>query len=197
MSTRQAFPVHTIHSDASLREAAQRLRERAVGALIVTDKKDKALGIVTDRDLTVRAVARGYDQDSTPVDRVMSAPLFSVNAGTEPEEIAAEMRKLGVRRMPILDGEKATEVLALDDVIAHLADRLSDLAATVQAPLAVADESAGQAGGESLLDHIEESFTAIRQRAAGAAWRAEAAFFDELDRTRARLKGLLTEHGDS
>lgn len=193
MSLQQSNPVQTISSRETLRAAARQLEQHRVGSLVVTDDQGQALGMVTDRDLVVRGVARGYDQDATPVEKVMSAPLFSADAGAEPEEVADLMRKLGVRRVPVLEEGKAVELLALDDVVVHLAERFSELAMAVQAPACGSD--AEQADQHGLLEHIEESFAAIRQRAAGVAWRAEAAFFDELDHARQSLRQMVTGGG--
>jgi CBS domain-containing protein len=96
--------VESVRPDASLKEAAAKMADLDVGAIPVCDG-DRLVGMLTDRDIAVRAVARGSDP-STPVREVMSSTVrFAFD--DEPVERALEtMKQRKIRRLPILDRER-------------------------------------------------------------------------------------------
>ncbi len=97
--------VEVIAPDASLYEAARRMRDLDVGSLPVCDGK-RLVGMLTDRDLTVRAVADGRDPKTAPVSESMTPDIafcFEDQTATEAESLMAEKQ---IRRLPVLDREK-------------------------------------------------------------------------------------------
>ena len=70
--------VHTADPVETLRAAGRRMRDHAVGCLVVVDRKGAPTGIVTDRDLMLRCVAEGDAADAVSVAQAMSAPVVSV-----------------------------------------------------------------------------------------------------------------------
>ncbi|KFN45706.1 CBS domain-containing protein [Arenimonas composti] len=93
--------VHVVNCETTLRQAAELMRRADIGSLPVS-RDGQLVGMVTDRDIVVRAVAEGWDLDS-PVSRVMSGDLKVCRAGQTVEEVAAHMAGLGVRRLPVVD----------------------------------------------------------------------------------------------
>ncbi len=105
----------TLDRDASLVEAARVMRDRGIGDVIVVEGDD-AEGIVTDRDIVIRAVAEGADPNTTRLGQVVSGDLTSV-APDDPVERAIElMREKAVRRLPVLEGGKPVGVVSLGDL---------------------------------------------------------------------------------
>ncbi|HWL90705.1 MAG TPA: CBS domain-containing protein [Actinomycetota bacterium] len=105
----------TLDRDASLVEAARVMRDRGIGDVIVVEGDD-AEGIVTDRDIVIRAVAEGVDPNTTRLGQVVTADLASV-APDDPVERAIElMREKAVRRLPVLDGGKPVGMISLGDL---------------------------------------------------------------------------------
>ena len=119
---------------ATANEAARLLRSTHVGALVVEDH-DRAIGIVTDRDLSLRVLGRGLVPGRVSLSQVMTTDVAVLHeTGTEGD--AAElMRELAVRRIPIVDRfEKPIGIVTLDDLL--LAGVSFDIvAAIVQAQL--------------------------------------------------------------
>jgi CBS domain-containing protein len=105
--------------------------------LIVTefgDEDREPIGIVTDRDIVVEAMAKGVDPEEVTVGDVMSEhPLTA----SEEDDVAAtleSMREQGVRRVPVMDAQsKLVGILALDDLLQVIAGCMSDVAAIVGA----------------------------------------------------------------
>ena len=97
--------VEVVGPDATVREAAQKMKALDVGPLPVCDGV-RLLGMVTDRDLTVRAAAEGKDPNATPVRDVMTAGVEYCFADDDVREAAGVMAAKQVRRLPVLDRAK-------------------------------------------------------------------------------------------
>jgi CBS domain-containing protein len=97
--------VVTVRPDASVREAARMMDDLNVGALPVCDGR-RLVGIVTDRDITVRATADGMRPDRTPVHAVMTDDVCWCFEDDAVEAIEHEMARRQIRRMPVVDAEK-------------------------------------------------------------------------------------------
>ncbi|MBI3181078.1 MAG: CBS domain-containing protein [Myxococcales bacterium] len=126
-------PVATVLPSQTVLEAAQRMQQAHVGAVVVVDEANKPIGILTDRDIVCRVVAERRDPLGTPIRAVMSAPVAIARAEDLIEEAAFTMRQKGVRRLPIVSADgKAVGVVALDDLVVLLAAELGQAAAAVR-----------------------------------------------------------------
>lgn len=94
--------VAVIGPDASLREAARKMDELNVGALPVLDGQ-RLVGVITDRDITVRATAAGEPPQTTRVDEIMTEDVRWCTPDEPIEAVVEAMGALQVRRMPVLD----------------------------------------------------------------------------------------------
>lgn len=114
--------VETAAPDATIAEVARRMRDLDVGSLPVTDG-NRLLGIVTDRDLSVRATAAAKDPNATKVREVMSPELAWI-FDDEPADAAARvMRERQIRRLPVLDrSDRLVGMVALADLATDLGD---------------------------------------------------------------------------
>jgi CBS domain-containing protein len=108
---------------APIREAARRMRERDVGDVLVLDG-EQVCGVVTDRDIVVRAVAEGLDMETTRIDYVCSHAVVSLSPEDSIETATRVMREHSLRRIPVLDKGRAVGILSLGDLaIESLGDR--------------------------------------------------------------------------
>ena len=115
----------TCEATASLEDVARAMRDNDIGAIVVTDD-EKLAGLVTDRDIVVRAVAEGREP-GTPVRDAVSPNVVSVTPD-EPVERAIEiMREHAVRRIPVVRDGRPVGVVAIGD-LAIERDELSVLA---------------------------------------------------------------------
>lgn len=121
-----------IAPDKTMRDAAEIMERSGVGALAVVDG-DALVGIVTDRDLVRRGLARGLDLDAR-VDGMMSSPVVTIDADADLRTAYALFRSNAVRRLAIVDGTgRFTGMVAIDDLLINLAADLSDLVRPVTA----------------------------------------------------------------
>src|ERR1044071_6339775 len=91
--------------ETSVRDAARLMEEEDVGSLPVVDQSTRLVGIVTDRDITVRGVGRGSDPESTQVGEVASTDVVVLSPEHDLDEALAVMAREQVRRLPIVGGE--------------------------------------------------------------------------------------------
>lgn len=117
--------VATIHADAGVVDAALQMREGHVGDLVVTETRggrECPIGMITDRDIVIEVVAAGVAPESLKVADVMSRDVVTVQEDNGIEFALREMRRKGLRRLPVIDGKRALiGILTVDDVLEHVA----------------------------------------------------------------------------
>ena len=117
--------VETIRPDTTVREAAERMRSMDVGSLPVCDGRN-LLGMVTDRDITIRITAEGRDAATTPVKAAMTPDVSFVFEDQDVQDAARIMREQQIRRLPVLSRDKQlVGIVALGDIAQTGNDRLS------------------------------------------------------------------------
>jgi CBS domain-containing protein len=119
-------PPVVIAPEATVQEAAVRMEEDAVGTVLVAEE-GVLRGIVTDRDLAVRAIAHGRDPEETAVRELMSAPVVTVEVTDDVDVVYHRFRRSAIRRLPVLDGDQLVGVLSLDDLLMDVFQRMADL----------------------------------------------------------------------
>ncbi|WP_219420360.1 CBS domain-containing protein [Pseudonocardia nigra] len=119
-----------VSADMTISEAARRMRAVDTGDVVVLDG-DRLAGILTDRDIVVRAVAEDKD-GSTPVREVCSgAGLATVTPDTTVGQAAELMRSKAVRRLPVVDGDRVVGIVSIGDLAVEHdeASALADISA--------------------------------------------------------------------
>ena len=97
--------VEVIRPDDTLHTAGQMMADLDTGALPVGEN-DRLVGMITDRDITVRAVARGCDPDKTCVRDVMSQQIRYCFEDEDTTEVGRKMGEWQIRRLPVLNRDK-------------------------------------------------------------------------------------------
>ncbi|GAA3742015.1 CBS domain-containing protein [Spinactinospora alkalitolerans] len=107
--------VETVRPQMTVREAAALMRDQGIGDVIVAEG-DTLLGVATDRDIVVRAVADGKDTGTEPVESVCSSRLTVIGPDADLEEAARVMREGSVRRLPVVENDRLTGIVAIGDL---------------------------------------------------------------------------------
>jgi len=107
--------VVTAAPETSASEAAQQMRDRNVGCVVIVEPDGLPIAMVTDRDLATRVLADAADPDG-PIGERMSRPLVSGDPDMELEEAAALMVQHRVRRLPVVEAGELTGIVTLDDI---------------------------------------------------------------------------------
>lgn len=129
--------VITVRRFDELTAAARLMREKHIGYLVVVEPDvatggERPVGVLTDRDIVVTVVAGGAGPAALRVGDVMTQQPVTVTAA-EPIGAALKiMRRVGVRRLPVVGppGDLAG-IVSLDDIVNHLADELQDVAGSI------------------------------------------------------------------
>ena len=91
------------------------MRDYNIGDVLVTGGAGELTGIVTDRDLVIRCLADGVNADAT-VDRACSSRLTAIRADSSVDDAAQLMRERSLRRLPVVDGDRAVGIVSLGDL---------------------------------------------------------------------------------
>ena len=109
--------IETIAPQASLAEAAKKMASQDIGSLPVCADPRRVVGIITDRDITVRAVARGMDPNETRVEEVMTRDVLSCSSDADVEHACELMERRQVRRLLVTgDDETPVGIVSLGDI---------------------------------------------------------------------------------
>lgn len=124
----------TIGPEETLEAAARRMKDRGVGALVVCED-DRVAGMITDRDIVVRAVAAGLDPLQATVRTAMTAHVVECLDDEDLEAAALRMEHGMVRRVVVVDAERRPEgMLSVDDVALKSAALAGEILERVRAP---------------------------------------------------------------
>ena len=107
--------VETVRADQTVQDAAKFMLIADAGSIPVTDG-DRLIGMITDRDIAVRGIAKGNGPE-TPVREVMTEDLIVARTDDDIEEVARKMSAAQVRRLPVIDNEeRLCGIISLGDL---------------------------------------------------------------------------------
>lgn len=122
----------TLSADSTVADAAREMRRADVGPIVVLDEK-KVFGIVTDRDIVVRAIAEGKDPGSTRLRAICTEDLATLEPDSPLGAAISLMEQKAVRRVPVLENGRPVGIVSLGD-LAIERDPRSVLGKISQAP---------------------------------------------------------------
>src|SRR4051794_35648006 len=107
--------VQTIRPDEPVQQAASFMLSADAGSIPVTDG-DRLIGMITDRDIAVRGIAKGYGPD-TPVRELMTDEVICAREDDDVDDVATKMSEAQVRRLPVIDrDERLCGIVSLGDL---------------------------------------------------------------------------------
>ncbi len=105
-----------VHPETTVKDCAKVMSENHIGCTPVCDTDNHLVGIVTDRDIVLRAVASDKDICKTPISDIMTCNAFSCNCNSEIDEAEKVMSAEQIRRIPIVENNKVIGILTLGDL---------------------------------------------------------------------------------
>ena len=105
----------TVKVDDTVKDAAQVMRDSDIGDVIVVED-GQVTGIVTDRDIAVRAVAEGRDADSTAVSEICTTGIKSIEPDASVDDALRTMREDDIRRLPVVKNGRPVGIVSLGDL---------------------------------------------------------------------------------
>lgn len=111
--------VVTCSVDEMLPDAAAKMQSENIGCCPVLDQ-ERLVGMLTDRDIAIRAVAKGFDLNSTTVGEIMTTSIVTGSPWMSLENACRVLSDNQIRRLPILDGERLVGIVSLADLAIDL-----------------------------------------------------------------------------
>lgn len=123
--------VEVIRPESTVEEAARKLKEFDIGSMPVCDGQ-RLVGMITDRDITIRLAAEGRDPATVPVKRIMTPDVVWCFEDQSVEEAGRMMKENHIRRLPVISHDRRlTGILTLGD-LAVRTDALQEVGETLQ-----------------------------------------------------------------
>jgi len=113
--------VCTVSKEESILNASRKMIECGVGSVVVLEES-KPVGIVTERDIIVKVVSRNKVPSEVLVEEVMNYPLITVTPETSAREAGRIMLKRGIRRLPVVNGDKLVGIITDTDLLSYSID---------------------------------------------------------------------------
>ena len=124
----------SIGKSVSVVEAARLMREQDIGSLPITDD-EKLVGMITDRDITMRVVAEAADPKMTSVEEVYSQDLISVEPDNDLGEALRLMARHQIRRLPVVENGRLVGIVAQADIaLREIEKATGELVEAISAP---------------------------------------------------------------
>jgi len=105
-----------LRGSSTIMEAARAMRDFKIGDVIIVDETNQVRGIVTDRDLVVKAVAAGSDASKITIESVCTKDVTALTPTQTTDDAVKMMREKAIRRLPVVDGKNLVGVVSLGDL---------------------------------------------------------------------------------
>ena len=139
-------PVVTIHENAPANQVAELMDKHGLGCIIVSSKERKPIGIITERDLVRRVLAKNVIPDSFKAKEVMTSPLITIEPDEKISEAARRMSRLNIRRLGVIYKGQLVGVLSSKDLLSVM----PELIEIIQEQALIEGENRAQEAEEKL-----------------------------------------------
>jgi CBS domain-containing protein len=117
--------LETVNQSSTAQEAAKRMRDKRVSSLVVIDKKEAPIGIVTERDLVRQVCSKDINSNTIIIHHIMSSPVVTIDVNASIEEAAEKMIQKKVRHLLIVDEKRLNGIISPSDFITYLRENLN------------------------------------------------------------------------
>jgi|RhiMetdeSRZDD1v2_1073273.scaffolds.fasta_scaffold363409_2 CBS domain-containing protein len=114
-----------IHPSSNAQDAAKRMRDKKVSSLVVIEKGDTPVGIVTERDLVRHVCSKDISSDSVLIQEIMSSPMVTIDVNASIEQAADKMIQNKVRHLLIVDKDRIHGMITPSDFTIYLRENLN------------------------------------------------------------------------
>jgi signal-transduction protein with cAMP-binding, CBS, and nucleotidyltransferase domain len=129
--------IETIGLEETAQMAAKRMKDKNVSSLVVVDRNDQAIGIVTERDLVREVCIQDASSSEFIIQHIMSSPIVTIDPNSSIETAASVMLQNKVRHLVVVNGSKTTGIITSSNFINYLNGQLdlNDVNARILAAL--------------------------------------------------------------
>jgi CBS domain-containing protein len=111
-----------VGENETLLDAAKRMADRGFGSMPICGEDNRLKGVLTDRDIVVKALAQGRDPGSTRAGELGEGKPVTIGADDSIQEALKTMAQYKVRRLPVIDGHDLVGIIAVADIVRELTD---------------------------------------------------------------------------
>lgn len=127
--------VYSLTPSARISEAADLMRDKRIGSVVIVDESEFVVGIITDRDIAM-TLALGAGTPNSFVNETMSGEVESIHESMSLFELSQFFRTVDVKRLPVVDSDNRLKgIVSLDDVMAILSKELYDSCTSLEPKL--------------------------------------------------------------
>ena len=108
--------VSCVKPEAKISEVAKLMLDKHVGCIPVCDNNNKVVGLVTDRDLILRSLARNKNTNTTPISEVRTTKVYKISSEADISEASKMMSECQIRRIPVVDNNSIVGIITLGDL---------------------------------------------------------------------------------
>jgi signal-transduction protein with cAMP-binding, CBS, and nucleotidyltransferase domain len=116
IESQMTTPVISIYSEATAQEAAQLMKEKGIGSLLIKGYEGY-VGIVSERDLVYKVVGEGLDPNTTPLSSIMTESILSVEKSASSSEASILMMEYKINHLAITENEDIVGILSIKDLV--------------------------------------------------------------------------------
>jgi signal-transduction protein with cAMP-binding, CBS, and nucleotidyltransferase domain len=117
-------PAITVEERAPANRVAELMDKHGVGCIIVTTKEEKPIGVITERDLVLRVLAKNAKPDTLKAEEVMTSPLITIEPDATIAETARRMSRLNIRRLGVVYKGRLVGIISSKDVLGVMPELL-------------------------------------------------------------------------
>jgi len=117
-------PAITVEENAPANRVAELMERHDVGCIIVTTKEEKPIGIITERDLVLRVLAKNAKPDTLKAEEVMTSPLITIEPDATIAETARRMSRLNIRRLGVVYKGRLMGIISSKDILGVMPELL-------------------------------------------------------------------------
>jgi len=120
-------PVVTMDEDETTNKAASNMDMHDLGAVIVTNKAGKSIGIITERDLVIRVIAKNLKPDAVKAKEIMTTPLVTIEPDATISDAARRMTRLDIRRLVVIYKGNLVGIISSKDILGVMPELLETM----------------------------------------------------------------------
>jgi len=117
-------PAITVEENAPANRVAELMDKHGVGCIIVTTKEEKPIGVITERDLVLRVLAKNAKPDTLKAEEVMTSPLITIEPDATITDTARRMSRLNIRRLGVVYKGRLVGIISSKDVLGVMPELL-------------------------------------------------------------------------
>jgi len=110
-------PVYTINKTQSVEEAAKEMDLRGISSIVVVNSSNNYVGLVTEKDIVTKVVAKGLDPKKVKVEEIMSSPLITIDYNKDLEKALDAMRLHKIHKLGVVKNDKLVGIITERDII--------------------------------------------------------------------------------